>query len=49
MLEYIVSLAQNPATPLLILVGAVSVVVVECWKASPKALMGDLYTERYDD
>ena len=49
MLNLVMSAAENPLTPMLVLVGAGLIVLVEAWKVSHKALMGDLYTEFPDE
>ena len=49
MFEFLMSAAENPITPVVILVGAGLVLLVEAWKVSPKALMGDIYDESLED
>lgn len=49
MLETLVNAAENPMTPLIVLVGVGIVILVEAWKVSHKALMGDLFADGFDD
>lgn len=49
MMTFLMDAAQNPATPILVLFGVGVVIIVEAWKVSHKALMGDLFAEGYDE
>ena len=44
-MEFVLSAAQNPVTPQIILVGAFALIFLEAWKVSREALMGDLYND----
>lgn len=43
------SAAQNPITPVIVLIGVGVVILVESWKVSHQALMGDLYSDGFED
>lgn len=49
MLNFLMSAAANPMTPVVLLCGVGIVIFVEAWKVSHVALMGDLYTESLED
>jgi len=49
MIDILVSAAHNPMTPVLVLAGALTVILVEAWKVSHQALMGDLFADGIDD
>lgn len=49
MMEFLMSAAQNPVTPLMVLSGAFFVILIEAWKVSHVALMGDIFAEGFDD
>jgi len=49
MIDILVNLAQSPLTPLVVLGGAFTVIVVEAWKASHSVLMGDLFADGIDE
>lgn len=49
MIEFLVSAAGNPITPIVVLTCAGLIILVEAWKASPRALMGDFFTDGFDE
>lgn len=49
MMSFLMTAAENPVTPILVLVGVGIVILVEAWKVSHSALMGDLFAEGYDE
>ncbi|MEO0883159.1 MAG: hypothetical protein AAFY34_10535 [Pseudomonadota bacterium] len=49
MFELLITAAQNPLTPRLILAGVTVLFVVEAWKSSSSALLGDMFSEGLDD
>ena len=49
MMNILMRAAENPMTPAMVLIGVGVVVLVEAWKVSHKALMGDLFAEGFDE
>lgn len=49
MFDMMMSAAQNPMTPWIVLAGVGIVLLVEAWKVSHTALMGDMFAEGMDD
>lgn len=49
MLEILMTAAENPVTPLIVLSCVGFLIFVEAWKVSHKALMGDLYADGFED
>jgi len=49
MIDFLMSAAHNPMTPMLVLAGAMTVILVEAWRVSHHALMGDLFAEGNDE
>lgn len=41
--------AETPVTPILVLAAIGVMILVEAWKVSHIALMGDLFAEGYDE
>ena len=49
MFEFLMTAAQDPLTPRLILAGVTILFVIEAWKSSSSALLGDMFAEGLDD
>ncbi|MEM9668251.1 MAG: hypothetical protein AAF950_04940 [Pseudomonadota bacterium] len=49
MFEFLMMAAQHPSTPWVVLIGLLAMIVVEAWKVSDKALMGDMFADGIDD
>ena len=49
MMDMLMSAAHNPVTPVVVLVGVGIMIFVEAWKVSGQALMGDLYSDGFED
>lgn len=49
MIEMMMKVANNPAAPWIVLIGACAILVVEAYRASRTALWGDMFTEDMDD
>jgi len=49
MYEMLMTAAQHPLTPWAIIAGGAVVILVEAWKVSHTALMGEMFAEGLDD
>ncbi|MEM7005984.1 MAG: hypothetical protein AAGF33_10720 [Pseudomonadota bacterium] len=49
MFEFLMTAAQDPLTPRIVLAGVTVVFVIEAWKSSASALLGDMFAEGMDD
>ena len=49
MIAFLIEAAQNPITPWIVLAGVGLVVLVESWKVSHTALMGDMFADGLDE
>ena len=49
MFNFLMAIAENPVTPWVILSGITIMILVEAWKVSPQALMGDIFAEGLDE
>ncbi|MEL7482270.1 MAG: hypothetical protein AAGJ29_11995 [Pseudomonadota bacterium] len=49
MIEFLIQAAQHPLTPWVVLFGIGIVLLVEIWRSSPSALLGDMFAEGHDD
>jgi len=49
MFEFLMIAAQSPITPWIVLIGVGTVMIIESWKASHSALMGDMFAEGFDE
>lgn len=49
MMNFLMTAADNPATPWIILSGIAAIFLVEAWKVSHTALMGDMFADGIDD
>ncbi|MEL7128347.1 MAG: hypothetical protein AAGK23_02275 [Pseudomonadota bacterium] len=49
MLQMMIETAQNPITPWVVLAGVGIVFLIEAWRVSHTALMGDLFADGMDD
>ena len=49
MVSFFVGLAENPMTPVIVLVCIGVGLAIEIWKTSDTAFMGDIFAEGYDE
>lgn len=49
MLNFMMSMAENPMTPWIVLSGAGALFLIEAWKEAHLTFMGEMFAEGFDE